>query len=290
VMRRTLVFLATIIVASCGGGGDSLSGDSATRNPTDPSETGKYTTSQPLVDNSGAIAFKVLLMGNSHAAGLAPVLDQLLVLGQPGSSVDVQLSPNFAFLVDRVNDGRSEEKLESQRWTHAIFQAQKYSSSGSNTYPTTAAEYWIRGSKEQGATPILFPEHPRKNNTWAGQTLWDLHTGIAARENTCVAPVGLVWDEVIFRRPSLILHEPDGNHASRAGLLLSALVFYQIITGQAVDSLPRLSGFNIDLATEQIMKDAVSSLLFLCSLSHPHSVFMACRYWPARSGYGPWYI
>ena len=262
-MRRLLVLLGTIILASCGGGGDSRSGDSETSNPTGPTGTGGYTTSQPLIDNSGAIAYKVLLMGNSHAAGLVLVLDQLLVLGQPGKSIDVQLSPNSTFLADRVNDGRSEEKLESQPWTHAILQGQKYSSSGSNTYPTTAAEYWIRGSKEQGATPILFPEHPRKNNTWEGQTLWGLHTGIAARENTCVAPVGLVWDEVIFREPSLNLHEPDGNHASEAGLLLSALVFYQIITGQPVESLPELSGFNIDFATEQIMKESVSSLLFL---------------------------
>jgi hypothetical protein len=263
VKRRLLVLLATITVASCGGGGDSRPGDSKTSNPTSPTVTSGYTTSQPLVDNSGASAYNVLLMGNSHAAGLLLVLDQLLVLGQPGSSIDVQLSPNSTFLADRVNDGRSEEKLESQPWTHVIFQGQKYSSSGSNTYPTTAAEYWIRGSKEQGATPILFPEHPRKNNTWEGRTLWELHTEIAARENACVAPVGLVWDEVIFRKPSLILHEPDGNHASEAGLFLSALVFYQIITGEAVESLPELSGFGIDPATEQIMKESVSSLLFL---------------------------
>ena len=131
------------------------------------------------------------------------------------------------------------------------------------TYPTKAAEYWIRGSKELGATPIMFPEHPRKDNTWEGQTLWDLHSGIAVRENVCVAPVGPVWDEVIFRDSTLVLHQSDGNHASEAGLLLTALVFYQIITGQPVESLPELSGFGIDSATEQIMKESVSSLLFV---------------------------
>jgi hypothetical protein len=231
-MRRLLVLLGSFTLASCGGGGDSRSADSDTGNPAGSTEPGRYTTSQPLVDNSGASAYKVLLMGNSHAAGVAPVLEQLLVLGQPGKSIDVQLAPNSTFLADRVNDGRSEEKLESEPWTHVILQGQKYSSTGSSTYPTTAAEYWIRGSKEQGATPIMFPEHPRKDNNWEGRTLWELHTGIAARENTCVAPVGLVWDEVIFRDPSLILHQPDGNHAAGTGLLLTALVFYQIITGQ----------------------------------------------------------
>jgi hypothetical protein len=255
-MKELIVLVGAIFLAACGGGG-TAAGD-----PPGPSGTSGYTTSQPLVDNSDASAYKVLLMGNSHAAGLRPVLEQLLTLGQPDKSIDLQLSPGFGFLTDRVNDGFSEQTLESENWTHVILQGQKYSTTGTLTYPTDAAEYWIRGSKEQGATPMMFPEHPRKNNTWEGQTLWELHTGIAARENTCVAPVGLVWDEVKFRDPYLILHEPDGNHASGTGLLLTALVFYQIITGQAVESLPELSAFNIDAATEQIMKESVSSLLF----------------------------
>jgi hypothetical protein len=47
--------------------------------------------------------------------------------------------------------------------------------------------------------------------------------------------------------------------------LLTALVFYPIVTGQPVDSLPELSSFGIDAATEQIMKESVSSLLFTYS-------------------------
>ena len=264
-MNKLFALVGGLFLVSCGGGGDGLPGEPPTGAdscPTGSTNAITYSTSQPLADNSNASAYKVLLMGNSHAAGLRQTLEYLLILGQAGKSVDVQLAPNPGFLDDRVNDGESEQKLECEQWTHVILQGQKYSSTGSGTYPTTAAEYWIRGSKELGATPIMFPEHPRKNNTWEGQTLWDLHTGIAVRENACVAPVGLVWDEVIFRDPSLMLHQPDGNHASEAGLLLTALVFYQIITGQPVESLPELSGLNIDSATEQIMKESVSSLLF----------------------------
>jgi hypothetical protein len=200
-------------------------------------------------------------MGNSHAAGLYPVLADLLALGQPGKPIDVQLSSGRGFLDERVNDGASEQHLESEPWTHVILQGQKYSSSGAYDYSTHAAEYWIRGSKLQGATPIMFPEHPRKGNSWEGQTLWELHKGIANRESSCVAPVGLVWDQVRFRAPSLALHLPDGNHASAIGIALTALVFYPIITGQPVESLPELSAFGIDLATEQIMRESVSSVL-----------------------------
>jgi hypothetical protein len=45
-------------------------------------------------------------------------------------------------------------------------------------------------------------------------------------------------------------------------LLLNALIFYPIITGQPIESLPELSEFGVDANTEQIMREAVSSLLF----------------------------
>jgi hypothetical protein len=58
-----------------------------------------------------------------------------------------------------------------------------------------------------------------------------------------------------------VLHRPDGNHAAGTGALLTALVFYPIITGQPVESVPELSTFGIDAATEQVMKESVASIL-----------------------------
>ena len=263
------MLLAIVSVAACGGGGARESDSQPGGDTPVPSALSRYSESTPLVDNSDAGAYKVLLMGNSHASGLTPVLSELLAIGQPDKPIDVQLASTGGFLDERVNDGFSEQDLESEPWTHVILQGQRYSTTGVNSYPTDAAEYWARGSKLQGATPIMFPEHPREGNDWEGQALWDLHRGIAVRENTCVAPVGLVWDEVVFRAPSLELHLPDGNHASDSGLLLTALVFYPIITGQPVKSLPELSMFGIDAATEQIMRESVSSLLFTYSPCGP---------------------
>jgi hypothetical protein len=269
VAARFLFLVAVIAMTACGGGSGSAADSQSSGGTAIPGALSRYSESSPLVDNSDASAYKVLLMGNSHASGLTPVLSELLAFGQPDKTIDVRLASTGGFLDERVNDGFSEQDLESEPWTHVILQGQRYSTTGLNSYPTDAAEYWVRGSKLQGATPIMFPEHPREGNGWEGQTLWDLHKGIAVRENTCVAPVGLVWDEVIFRAPSLALHLPDGNHASDKGLLLTALVFYPIVTGQPVESLPELSSFGIDAATEQIMKESVSSLLFTYSPCSP---------------------
>lgn len=260
-----------VLLAACGGAADGPATGPATGTDNCSRQFGTltYAVSEPLTDNSGEDSYKVLFMGNSHSAALAPALERLLRLAHPEKSVDVENAGNPGFLSDRVNDGVSEQTLECEPWTHVILQGQKYSTSGATTYPTDAAEYWIRGSKELGATAILFPEHPRKDNTWEGQVLWDLHTGITTRENACVAPVGLVWDEVIFRDPSLMLHQADGNHASDTGVLLSALVFYPIISGQPVESLPSLSSFGINAETEQIFRESVSSRLF---------AYTACNY------------
>jgi hypothetical protein len=264
IVKKLAMLVAVFSVASCGGSGSKISGDDG-----DPSIFDRYTVSVPLVDNSTAGAYKVLLMGNSHAAGLAPVLAELLALGQPNKSIDVQMSPERGFLYELVNDGVSEQVLESEQWTHVILQGQRYSTSGVNTYPTDAAEYWIRGSKLQGATPILFPEHPREGQDWEARALWNLHTAIAARENACVAPVGLTWDYVMFEAPSLVFYLDDGNHASDTGLLLTAMVFYEIITGQPAVSLPELSTFDIDTASQQIMKAAVSTIIINYLLCDP---------------------
>ena len=77
IVKKLAMLVAVFSVASCGGSGSKISGDDG-----DPSIFDRYTVSVPLVDNSTAGAYKVLLMGNSHAAGLAPVLAELLALGQ----------------------------------------------------------------------------------------------------------------------------------------------------------------------------------------------------------------
>jgi hypothetical protein len=265
-MKRIIVVSLLLSLTGCGGGSggsDNITTSESNPSSTTPPSVVSYEISQPLVDNSGDQSLVVLLMGNSHARSVRSILQTLIGTGQPDKNVAVQNAPSGSFLAERVGDGVTEQSLESRAWTHVVLQAQKYSSSGTIDYPTTAAQRWIRGSKSIGATAILFPEHPRRGNTTEGQTVYNLHYGIAQNENACVAPVGPVWDEALLRDPTLVLHAEDGNHASTTGNFLTALVLYQIITGKLADAIPDITDIGIASDTQQLLRDTVTSVLFL---------------------------
>ena len=137
--------------------------------------------------------FQLLFIGNSHSSanGLPGLVTTMIETGLPGSIADSELASGFGFLSDRLEDGMTNEFLESRSWTHVVLQAQKYSTSGLYYYPTDAAEEWIRRVRAQDAQPILFPEWPRKGNTEEGLRIHELHLSIASREPACPGWPGL---------------------------------------------------------------------------------------------------
>ena len=197
--------------------------------------------------------YSVLLIGNSHSSrgGLPDMLQQLL---ESGGNVpaNVKVATGWNYLAERLDDNRTEKILDSQHWSHVVLQAQKYSTSGKYTYPTDAAEEWIRRSRSTGAEPIMFPEWARRGNTEEGTRIHRLHQNIAAREPACVAPVGIAWEVMLDSYPEVRLHANDGNHANRKGALLTAYVLYATITGQSVRELPEIGfrGISVEVQTQ----------------------------------------
>jgi hypothetical protein len=202
--------------------------------------------------------YSVLLIGNSHSSrGDLPGVLQQLLASDGITSARVEAARHWAFLAQRLNDGKTQAILESGPWTHVVLQAQKYSTSGQYIYPTIAAEEWIRRSRSVGAQPILFPEWGRRGNTEEGARVHRLHLGIAAREFACVAPIGLAWEILLNANHGIRLHSRDGNHANRNGALLTAYVLHATITGRPIKDLPqsRISGAPVD---KQIMLRAAA--------------------------------
>ena len=260
---RTLAFLLFgICLSGCGG-------NSSSPEPVNEDVIATEPGGLDIPDNSASDSYQVLIMGNSHVFGIGNIVETLIQSSMPAKQLMILQAPGSKFLDERINDGATLPVLNSQQWTHIILQAQKYSLSGTVIYPTTAAETWIRLSKQQGATPVLFPEHPRRGNLVEGRSVYELHQSIAENEKSCVAPVGLAWDEALQRQPTLSLYSADGNHASETGALLSSMVFYQIITGEPAVGLPFIETFAADEATQLLLREVVSSIL---------SLYPACQY------------
>jgi hypothetical protein len=191
--------------------------------------------------------YELLFIGNSHSSAnkLPDLVAMLIEAGVQGKTANAERAPGWKFLAERLNDGVTQKTIEARAWSHVFLQAQKYSSTGMYSYPTDAAEEWIRRIKSTNAQAILFPEWPRRGNTEEGQRVYKLHLSIASREAACVAPVGPVWDATILKYPEITLHASDGNHSNTNGALLTAYVFYQVITGKNADELAYIPEINV---------------------------------------------
>lgn len=214
-------------------------------------------SSQPLTH------YEILFIGNSHSSanGLPGLVSTLIEAGVENATANSGLAPGLGFLADRLNDAATLKSLDSRAWTHVVLQAQKYSTTGLYTYPTDAAEEWIRRVKARGALPILFPEWPRKGNTEEGPRVHQLHLDIASREPACVAPIGLAWEEAIAQYPHLVLHAADGNHSSLNGALLTAYVLYQVITLQDASLLPDLPQIGVYVNIQKNLRDIAARVV-----------------------------
>jgi hypothetical protein len=256
---KLIPLLLTTCIAGCGSGAheDSLVIDN-TQVVITPAVTDE---NLPIPDNALVSEYTVLFMGNSHVLGLAKVLRRLIEVGAPQNTIGKLTVSTGDYLSERLDDGRSINILTNETWSHVIFQAQKYSQSGQVEYPTLGAQTWIKMAKSQNSIPILFPEHPQRGDDQEGQKVHDLHVSIANTQSSCVAPVGLVWDRVIRLRPGLALHQSDGNHASAIGSFLTALVFYETISGLPADLIPFLDSIDIDMTTQDFLGQITSEVI-----------------------------
>ena len=253
---KNSIGLVSLVLVGCNGGNTS---DEQTPPTVDnpPPVTGNL----PIPDNRYLDGYQVLLVGNSHvtANDLAQVLRGMLVKGT-GKPVTSVVAPGWRYLDERLTDGVTRSTLQGNDWSHVIWQAQKYSTTGLYSYPTDASEHWIASSKQLGATPILFPEHPRQGNVEEGMRVYLLHKGIASREASCVAPVGPAWDAAIAAMPQVAMHS-DGNHASIEGTFLTALLFYQVISGEVSESLPYMPEIKVAEQHQAVLRQIASEAI-----------------------------
>jgi len=229
-MKYNLLFLLILLLCACGSSSKVVSDENKTELPV-------LSQNLPIPDNRSLDTYQVLIIGNSHVRSIEELLTIIFQQGLKENEVSLD-TRRLSFLDVVVNIDSLIDLVEKALWTHVILQGQKYSQSQLMFYSTDATKNWIQLVKSIGATPILFPEHPQRGNTQEAEYVHNIHLGIANQEPSCVAPIGLTWDEVLLVEPELDLYQSDGNHATELGALLSSLVLYQVISGQAADQLP----------------------------------------------------
>ncbi|MBL8516745.1 MAG: hypothetical protein JNM76_07220 [Betaproteobacteria bacterium] len=240
-----LLTAAGLGLPACSGGGGSTS--SAPTFPVLP----------PTATGNADIT--LLFMGNSHTDfhDVPGMVAALVRSVRPGRTVAADRAPGYLFLEERLSDPATLAKLNGQRWSAVVLQAQKYSSSGQFSYSTAEAEELVRMTRRLGSQPVMFPEWPRRGVTET-QRIYDLHVSIARVAPACVAPVGQAWDVAAARAPDVVLHDGDGNHAVPAGAFLAAVVLAATLTGASPTDFAAIPLAAVDAATQQRLRAAAA--------------------------------
>ena len=81
------------------------------------------------------------------------------------------------------------------------------------------------------------------------------------QEIACLAPVPQAWEASLAKWPETPLHMNDGNHANQAGAVLTAMLFYQVITGNLADQLPYIAELQLSATVQQRLAQQASASL-----------------------------
>lgn len=205
--------------------------------------------------NTDVADFSVVFFGNSHTAvhNVPAMVGALLQAANAGKTVETVASPDWMLLNARGAHAPSLAMLASRRWTHVVWQAQDYSSSGRFIYPTTGAEKLVRLSREQGAKPILFAEWPRRGVDESAR-IYETYASIARVQPACLPPIPQAFDLAQARHPDLALHDVDGNHSTPAAAFLAAVLLFAAIDTTPVDTLPTLPSIAVDADTQRLLR------------------------------------
>lgn len=256
--KYILSCMAMFLLSACGGGKSSTEVISSVQNGS--GESVKAADNADIPNTRDKPEYKILILGNSHVKDIESLLKMLFDHDNVTKSVTIETLTG-TFLDTIVNHESIVEIVQNNEWTHVILQGQKYSQSQTVSYPTVATITWIMRAKAIGAMPILFPEHPPVNKPDEAEYVQAIHESIAARQLSCVAPVGLTWNQVLSISPNLDVHQSDGNHATTQGALLSSMVLYETISGEPADLLPFINILPADKSTQALFGQITSQTI-----------------------------
>lgn len=185
----------------------------------------------------------LLFIGNSHTYGhdMPNLLAELAAAGEPRYCLEIEtVVEGGASLAKHWQDGVGLQALQRQQWQYVVLQERSLGPLEDPQGFQQAASRWIQTIRQQGATPVLFV-------TWAREYAPEQQAQInaayaqAAGQQTILVKVGAAWQQVRQHDRSIVLYEPDQNHATLNGAYLTACVFYTTLLRPPSQALPNLT-------------------------------------------------
>jgi hypothetical protein len=195
---------------------------------------------EPAAPAESAARRSVLFIGNSHSAPIPAALEALARAAGVDIAIE-QITPGGARLIEHAQNRATLEAIAKRKRDFVVLQEQAIVPGVPTLRQTLmlpAARKLCRVARETGSQPVLYLTWAREKGDQVNQRLFPLDTfeamqvrvtagyREAARQTGArIAPVGLAWQAAMRERPDIQLFDPDGMHASPAGVHLAASVF-----------------------------------------------------------------
>jgi hypothetical protein len=225
--------------------------------------------------------YSILFIGNSHSEHLPGALGALA----RASGIDLEtekVNPGGAQLIEHMRSPATLGALNRQKRDFVVLQEHSIVPGvpeHRQTEMLPAARKLCELARKQGARPVLYLTWARERGDPVNKKLFPADTydkmqarviegyrEVARDTGARLVPVGAAWQTVMRERPDIELFDPDGQHASWAGVHLAAAVFLASLferdpAGIEESSLPNIPGLSEEQASylRQVAKRTVSS-------------------------------
>ncbi|MDR3457938.1 MAG: SGNH/GDSL hydrolase family protein [Verrucomicrobiae bacterium] len=181
-------------------------------------------------------------MGNSYtyADDIPWITQQLAASAKTAQPLEAEMiAPLGATLQGQWEAGVVMNRLHQTNWDYVVLQEQSQIPIQAAPLMAHYARLFDGEIKANGARTILFLTWPRQQQPENLAALTNTIFAIAKELNAIVAPVGIVWSEVLKQRPSLAIYHQDGSHPNPIGSYIAGCVFYSVLYGKSPVGLSR---------------------------------------------------
>lgn len=235
-MKRFLVFLLLLGLASCDSGGGSPEGGEQVNKPVKRS----LPQGEPV---------NILFVGNSHTyynGGVGSHLSKMLVEGEPSGNYFISdLTASGATLEEHLENEITAQRLQERDWDIVVLQENSFVAYTQPEVVPPSVRAFNTAINNRDTKIYVFMTWAYKDNPSMYPVIRQACETAAAGVSGTVVPVGVAFEQVrLDPELPLELHDPDQFHPSAAGTFLAASVFYAVLSEKDPGALEYAASLN----------------------------------------------